>query len=127
MSINDLFDSDVFLPMFFIGIVVVAAVAIPIGIKFGNQINANVYGSYEYGTESEALNAKIISKSTKAHPASPNILVNSVVFELTDGGRLEFAVKDADIYAVMVVGDCGTLKYQGKRFIDFERNKTDEI
>ena len=48
-------------------------------------------------------------------------MINMVVFELSNGNRLEFAIKNPTTYGIMVEGDCGTLKYQGKKFISFER------
>ena len=44
-----------------------------------------------------------------------------VTFELEDGKRLEFHVKGR-IYGLLAEGDCGTLSYQGTRYLNFERN-----
>ena len=44
-----------------------------------------------------------------------------VTFELEDGQRLEFHVKDR-VYGLLAEGDCGTLSYQGTRYLKFKRN-----
>ena len=44
-----------------------------------------------------------------------------VTFELEDGQRLEFQVKGR-VYGLLAEGDCGTLSYQGTRYLIFERN-----
>lgn len=44
-----------------------------------------------------------------------------VTFELEDGKRLEFHVKGR-VYGLLAEGDCGTLSYQGTRYLNFERN-----
>lgn len=44
-----------------------------------------------------------------------------VTFELEDGQRLEFHVKGR-VYGLLAEGDCGTLSYQGTRYLNFERN-----
>ena len=43
-----------------------------------------------------------------------------VTFELEDGTRLEFGVKDPE-YGRLAEGDQGTLSYQGTRYLGFER------
>ncbi len=43
-----------------------------------------------------------------------------VTFELEDGKRLEFNVKDPE-YGVLAEGDRGCLSYQGTRYLGFDR------
>ncbi len=43
-----------------------------------------------------------------------------VTFESPEGERLEFDVEGVD-YGQLVEGDCGTLSYQGSRFLSFDR------
>ena len=44
-----------------------------------------------------------------------------VTFELEDRQRLEFHVKGR-VYGLLAEGDCGTLSYQGTRYLNIERN-----
>ena len=43
-----------------------------------------------------------------------------VTFELENGKRLEFGVKDPE-YGMLAEGDHGHLSYQGTRYLGFER------
>lgn len=43
-----------------------------------------------------------------------------VTFELSEGDRIEFDIDGID-YGQLVEGDCGTLTYQGSRFLGFDR------
>ena len=54
------------------------------------------------------------------------VMINMVVFELANGSRVELAIKDPNTYGIMVEGDRGTLKYQGKKFVGFERGSNNE-
>lgn len=122
MSINDLLESDTFLPTIFIVFLLVMIVAIPIGLAVGKKTNDTIYGDDEYDTTTEENNAKVLARRTSPHPLNQTIMINMVVFELENGNRVELAIKDPNIYGIMVEGDCGTLKYTGKKFIGFERN-----
>lgn len=44
-----------------------------------------------------------------------------VTFEVSSGDRMEFAVRDTE-YGLLVEGDRGKLKFQGTRYLGFERN-----
>ncbi|MBQ8909764.1 MAG: DUF2500 domain-containing protein [Oscillospiraceae bacterium] len=126
MSINDLLDSEWFLIIVLVGIGIGMLVAIPgmyAGISAGKQTTRNIYGDDEYGPILEDRNAKIIARRTTPHPLNQALMVNRVVFELADGNRMEFAIRDLNTYAIMVEGDRGTLRYQGKKFISFERDR----
>ncbi len=122
MSINDLLDSEEVIPMLLVMLIIGAIVAIPTFISMINKSNNNIYGDNEYGEIKEEINTKIISKRTNPHPVIQNATYNTVVFELSSGVRIELAIKDPNTYGNMVEGDCGTLKYQGKKFVSFERN-----
>ena len=126
MSINDLLDSEVFIPAMLVIFVIVMIFAIPAGLALGKKTNNNIYGDDEYGTIKEEKNAKIISRRTTPHPLNQAVMINMVVFELANRSRVELAIKDPTTYGIMVEGDSGTLKYQGKKFIGFERGSNDE-
>lgn len=121
MSINDLLDSEVMIPAMLVIFVVIMIFAIPAGLAMGKKTNNNIYGDDEYGATKEEKNAKIIARRTTPHPLNQAVMINMVVFELANGSRVELAIKDPNTYGIMVEGDCGTLKYQGKKFISFER------
>ncbi len=122
MSINDLLDSEVFIPAMLVIFVVIMIFAVPTGLARGRKTNNNIYGDDEYGATKEEKNAKIIARRSAPHPLNQAVMINMVVFELANGSRVELAIKDPNTYGIMVEGDSGTLKYQGKKFIEFERN-----
>ena len=84
----------------------------------------------------ETANARVVTKRTKVsghggHTAVRNVsgmnAVSSstytryfVTFELENGKRLEFSVKDPE-YSMLAEGDRGRLSYQGTRYLGFER------
>lgn len=126
MSINDLLASEEFIPAILVIFVVVMIFAIPAGLAMGKKTNNNIYGDDEYGVIQEEKNAKIIARRTTPHPLNQAVMINMVVFELSNGSRVELAIKDPNTYSIMVEGDLGTLKYQGKRFVGFERGSNNE-
>lgn len=126
MSINDLLDSEVLIPATLVVFVVVMIIAIPAGLSMGKKTNNNIYGDDEYGATKEEKNAKIIARRTTPHPFNQAVMINMVVFELSNGSRVELAIKDPNTYGIMVEGDCGILKYQGKKFVSFERGNSSE-
>lgn len=118
MSLNDLFDMDL-LPILAI-FAVICLLLIPVGISRGKKSRVEIYGDNETGEVREKNNVKIISKKTETPvPFIPP--VNSITFELDNGSRVELAIKNSDTFNTMYEGDCGTLKYQGKKFISFNR------
>lgn len=126
MSVNDLLDSEVFIPAMLVIFVVVMIFAIPAGLAMSKKTNNNIYGDDEYGATKEEKNAKIIARRTTPHPLNQAVIINMVVFELANGSRVELAIKDPNTYGIMVEGDRGTLKYQGKKFVGFERGSNNE-
>lgn len=128
MSINDFLDADLTMPIIitFIIIAVVMIFAIPAGLNAAKKTNNNIYGDDEYGATKEEKNAKIIARRTTPHPLNQAVMINMVVFELANGSRVELAIKDPTTYGIMVEGDHGTLKYQGKKFVGFERRSNNE-
>lgn len=126
MSINDLLDSEVFIPVMLVMFVVIMIFAIPAGLNAAKKTNNNIYGDDEYGETKEEKNARIIARRTTPHPLNQTVMINMVVFELANGSRVELAIKDPNTYGIMVEGDCGTLKYQGKKFVGFERGSNNE-
>lgn len=51
-----------------------------------------------------------------------SIPIKYVIFELQDKRRLSFAIQDSGEFDMLYVGDVGTLTYQGKHWLAFERN-----
>lgn len=127
MSINDLLDSEVMIPAMLVIFVVIMIFAIPAGLAVGKKTNNNIYGDNEYGATQEEKNAKIIARRATPHPLNQAVMINMVVFELANGSRIELAIKDPNTYGIMVEGDRGTLKYQGKKFVGFERGNNNEV
>lgn len=121
MSINDLLDSEVLIPSMLIIFVVIMVFAIPIGIALGKKTNDDIYGTNDSDLSTEINNAKIIARRTSPHPMNNAIAVNMVVFELETGRRVELAIKDSNTFGIMIEGDRGVLKHQGKKFISFTR------
>jgi len=68
-----------------------------------------------------AENTKIVSKKCLPHPANSAVSVYYVLFEFLDGGRIELAIEDRQVFGLMAEGDIGTLEYAGITFIDFYR------
>ncbi len=129
MSINDLLDSEWFLISILVAIGIGMLVAIPgiySGLSVAKETNNNIYGDDEYGEIKAERNAKIIARRTTPHPLNQAVMIYMVVFELANGSRVELAIKDPNTYGIMVEGDCGTLKYQGKKFVGFERGSNNE-
>lgn len=122
MSINDLLDTDltiilgvIFLSLLFFLVVWCANL---------KKANDRIYGNVDdYGDVTRLHNVKIVAKRQAPHLMDSSIKINMIVFELENGNRIELAIKDSQVFGVMVEGDYGTLSYQGKRFVHFERNK----
>lgn len=125
MSINDLLATEIPFPVILIFIVIMMF-AISTGIAMGKKVNKDIYGDDEHSATRVEKNVKIVARRTTPHPLNQALMINMVVFELADGNRVELAIKDINAYGIMVEGDCGTLKYQGKKFIDFERGDDGE-
>ena len=133
MSINDLMNDDSLIPTIvgLMGIlIIIMVIALPFAVAKYKKHNKEIYGDDEYGATHEEKNAKIIARRSVPHPhlnQSPyvkqQVMINMIIFELENGNRVEFAIKDPTTYETLIVGDCGTLTYQGKRFIRFEREK----
>lgn len=94
--------------------VVTMIIAIPTRLAMNKDTNNNIYGDDEYGEIKTEKNVKIIARRITPHPLNQAVMINKVVFELANGERIELAIKDPNIYGVMVEDDCGTLKYQGE-------------
>ncbi len=126
MSINDLLNDEEFLECILVtlslAILIACAIGIPFGTKLAKNANKAIYGDGEIYAERRETSVKVLSKRTSPHPNAPSIMVYWVTFELTNGSRLELALKDSSKYGLIVEGDMGTLRYAGKQFIDFERS-----
>ncbi|MBQ3088056.1 MAG: DUF2500 domain-containing protein [Clostridia bacterium] len=121
MSINDMLDANL-MPVFLI-IAIIFIVALPIGIAVGKANKNSIYGDNDTSSISIEKDVKILARRSSPNPISPTVMVNTVVFELKSGSRVELAIKNQNAFGLMVEGDCGTLKYQGKRFISFDRSE----
>ena len=127
MSLEDLFSSDSFLPAVIVIAFIVLVVAVPIGIAKGKQTNDQIYGNKTVAPVTKQENARIIATQDRPHPLNASVMIHLVVFQFTDGRRIELAIENPAIYGVMMKNDVGTLRYQGKKFISFERDKNNEI
>ena len=113
MSINDLLDSELVLVL-----LLVAGLVFFAGIPFWvSKQEQEVYGSSSNLNNVKTVGATIIDKRTENNYLTHNVIVTYVVFQLEDDCRISLAVRDA---ATLVVGDKGTLRYDGKRFISFQ-------
>lgn len=124
MSLEDLFKADL-TPVF-----VVVGIVLILGFLFGNRlakkVNNEIYGDEQFGSVKEVSKVKILRKKTEPHPLNKAGTIHYVVFEFVNGGQIDLAIKDFNTYSAMFEGDCGTLEYQGKKFIRFVRGKSDE-
>lgn len=126
MSINDFFnDSSVPLIMGIL-FVVIMIIALPIGIANGKKTTNAIYGDDSDQDHPQEKKAKVLAKRTSPHPLNQTIMINMVVFEFENGTRLELALKDQNEYGLLVEGDEGTLRYQGKKYISFNRGVVNE-
>ena len=76
------------------------------------------------------VSSKIISKRTNISSGMHNDTVNInhshtytsyyITFEVESGSRMEFCVNDQE-YGLLIEGDAGMLKFQGTRYLGFER------
>lgn len=121
MSINDILNDDSFLPIMAVVFIIMLVIVIPIGVATGKKTNKSIYGENEYDKCLETRGATLIAKEQSPHPLNQSVMINMAIFELNSGSRLKFAIKDPNAYSVMVVGDKGTLSYQGSKFIGFKR------
>lgn len=129
MSINDMLDVDI-LPVFVIvGLLLICV--IPIGLSFGRKVssqkNLELYGdrfNLSHSPEIEII-AKVIEKRSVPHPYAPSVSVNYLLFEQEDGIRKEFAIRDPNVFSVIVKDDVGILKYHSNCFISFNITKED--
>lgn len=129
MSINDLLDNEYFLPFLGILFVLIAPLFFAAVLdakmdakKKAKETEAQIYGEDEI-CEIKDEKAKILVRRSNPHPLNQTVRVNTVVFEISDGNRIELAIKDLNTYNIMIEGDEGFLCYQGKRFIEFRRQK----
>ncbi len=121
MTLSNLLDSEVFIPATLVIFVLVLIFAVPAGIAMSKKTNNSIYGDNKSGAIKEERNVKIVAKRTTPHPLNQTTVIYMVVFELTNGSRVELAIRDSNTYGTMLVGDHGILRYQGNKFINFER------
>lgn len=68
--------------------------------------------------------ARIVDMRRKTNPRQ-HTHSYYVTFEVESGDRMELRVQRS-AYHQLIVGDCGTLSFQGKRYLAFERKYGDE-
>ncbi len=123
MSFNDLWN-DKSLPLIMgILIIIVALVMIPLKLYKAKNTNKPVDIVDINETFIQSKRAKILAEGTFPHPTNQLLMVNVILFELDDGTQVELAIENLDEFGTMVKGDCGILRYHGKKFISFERDK----
>ncbi len=121
MSLEDLFKSDSLLPIMFITFLILALVIFPIAAASGKRMQNSIYGDNEQEIEIKEAKAKVVGKGKDI--AGNTFNINFLIFEFEDGSRKEFPIRDLSIYTTTVEGDEGTLRYRGKKFESFERNR----
>ena len=130
VSINELLDMEIqpftlilILAILFIILVPLVKAIVKKNKKDDESNIGKIYGDGEFNQKFvEEKNVKVIAKRTAPNPDYPAAMVNMIVFEFTNGNRVELAIRNPDKYGVILEGDCGTLSYRGKRFLDFIRN-----
>ncbi len=124
MSINDMLNEDIPPEVFIIvGItVLIGVIFLLIACSKVIKQSGDIYGSNDIGAVRSIDNAKVLICKISPHPLNNANSLYTVIFELEDGERLSFAIKDINTYNLFVEGDVGTLCFQGKRLISFERN-----
>lgn len=106
-----------------ISFIVVFIIALPLVIsvlKKSSEKEKEILGDNEQGNICKTR-AQILAKSSYI-PRYLMEKVNFVVFEKSNGERLELAIKNFEEYKLMMVGDEGLLTHQGKRYISFKKN-----
>ena len=129
MSIMQLLESESFFTFLFLSLLFGLIFYIPIKFAIGKKIQDDIYGGEENEEKEkkEEKNAKIVARRTIPHPLFKRTVFNTVIFELSDGSRLRLGIKKQNLFDIMVEGDYGTLRHQGKKFISFIRNSKEEI
>ena len=120
MSVNDLMNDDNFLVVLSVGFIIFSIILIS-WIQKSREKADEIYGGNDYGMTTYSGHAKVLARRTSPNPLSPTVMVNMIVFEMENGSRVELAIKESAVFGTIVEGDCGILRYQGKRFISFER------
>lgn len=130
MSIDDILKDDTFLPTLVIVIIILGIIFVPIALSLSAKQRNAIYGDNETGAI-EKEKVRIVSKKTTSYNGNQAIQVNIVVFEKEDKSRIDLAIKDFNVFNVMIEEDVGLLTHKGKQFIDFQLDipteKTDEI
>lgn len=119
MSINDLLESEIVLPMLLL-LGVALFIGIPYLIKFNEK---QVYGDSSNNIDKKEVVAIVVDKRTENNYLTRNVQVNILTFQLENGERIEFALRDS---TTIIIGDKGLLTYSGKRFISFARKEKNE-
>jgi len=114
-------DIGPFLFMVFIGTFILAIWLHRIRQKKLEEAKEKIYG---YNTSNIPLtehNVSLIEKTVSQYNVHADwfITVNYCIFQLTSGEKIRLAIESQEVYDLISIGDTGTLKYAGKKFIDF--------
>lgn len=117
MSINDLLESDIFLPIL---LILIGAVLSYFGIvSWASLQQKRNQDEIERQKPITEVQAKLISNQPSSQAYLKNFM-NELIFETEDKNRLIFTVQKNDA-SLLVAGDVGILKYQGTMFNSFTR------
>ncbi len=105
----------------FIGVIVVFVVQIGKGIteKVSND-NSPVLEMKVSVIDKRTSVGSYVQNDANGHMHNHHTTSNYITFEAEDGARMEFLIKDKN-FGLIVVGDKGVLKFQGTRFLGFNR------
>ncbi len=102
--------------------IVILAFFVNIAVKIqrlDNPINGKVN---EFGNPVETENALVVVKRTRAYGIYGASTLYYITFEFEkDSTRIEYVVS-GETFGLIAEGDRGTLSYQEKKFINFERH-----
>ena len=113
MSINDLLDSDIVIPAVMVVLLVIAVPLIIFCFTSAKKRN-NIYVDDESRPLSEEKNAKVIARRSMPHPYNQAVVVNKIVFEFTNGNRVELEIRDSDLFGIIVEGGLRHAEISGK-------------
>ncbi len=130
MSINDILNDKSLIPFLLIILMlyftvsgIVYLIKLPFSKMKLKKINTKIYGEDDIDINNISVedNVTVIRKASVNHPMDNEPKINVVIFELSNGARLQLAIKNKNCYGSIMIGDKGRLEYQGRRFINFRR------
>ncbi len=110
----------VMLSVFLLGLILIPIIILVMHNNAKKNQN-NVLGTSDIANyQKTCIKAKVVNKINK-NVNNYNDPFNHIIFEKENGERLEFALRDENIYNNIIVGDKGLLTFAGNAFIDFVR------